>query len=62
VKGGIKVDRDAVKDSNSDDTLTQKIKKGTIDQNGIHEELSREFATLGDRKQAMIDLYRSTEK
>ena len=40
----------------------QKIKTRTINQNGIHEELSREFATLGDRKKAMIDFYRSTKK
>jgi hypothetical protein len=45
-----------------DISLSEKIRTGMIDQNGIHEELSREFATLGERKKAMIDLYRSTKK
>ncbi|WP_438297742.1 hypothetical protein [Sporosarcina sp. FA15] len=54
--------QDNERDANKNETLSEKIKKRTIEQNGIHEELSREFATLGDRKKAMFDFYRSTEK
>jgi hypothetical protein len=54
--------RDERNESSNGDTLSEKIRTGKINQNGIHEELSREFATLGDRKKAMIDLYRSTKK
>ena len=56
------MEEDNKKESKQNEALSEKIKTGKIDQNGIHEELSREFATLGDRKKAMIDLYRSTEK
>jgi len=62
IRGGILMKQDNERDPNKNETLSEKIKKRTIDQNGIHEELSREFATLGDRKKAMIDFYRSTEK
>ncbi|WP_186673236.1 hypothetical protein [Sporosarcina sp. BP05] len=54
--------KDNERDANKNKPLSEKIKTRTINQNGIHEELSREFATLGDRKKAMIDFYRSTKK
>jgi hypothetical protein len=54
--------KDNEQDTNRNNTLSEQIKARTINQNGIHEELSREFATLGERKKAMIDFYRSTEK
>ncbi len=54
--------KDNERDANKTNTLSEKIKTRTINQNSIHEELSRELATLGDRKKAMIDFYRSTKK
>ena len=48
--------------SEKNKSLSEKIRTKTINQSGIHEELSRDFATLGERKNAMIDLYRSTKK
>ncbi|NYF26333.1 hypothetical protein [Sporosarcina sp. JAI121] len=53
---------DDMQGSRKDVSLSEKIRTGMINQNDIHEELSSEFATLGERKKAMIDLYRSTKK
>ncbi len=44
--------KDNEQDANKNNTLSEKIKTRTINQNGIHEELSREFATLGDTKKS----------
>jgi len=61
-KGGIVMKKDDSNKLNKGKTLSEKIRTGTINENGIHEELSLDFATLGDRKKAMVDLYRSTKK
>lgn len=53
---------DEEKKSEKNKSLSEKIRTKTINQSGIHEELSRDFATLGERKKAMIDLYLSTKK
>ncbi|MER2089807.1 MAG: hypothetical protein ABS920_08720 [Sporosarcina sp.] len=54
--------KDDRQSSRKEVSLSEKIRTGMINQNDIHEELSSEFATLGERKKAMIDLYHSTKK